>query len=250
MRFGSVVCAAGALFLNVAATPIDVEKRQAPAPVPPYVNQGVAIYKCTKPNTVALTFDDGIVGDLAAKVVTSLNNNGMKGTFFVNGDNYALLRNNVNVLKKMINDGHQVGSHTWSHPDLTTISTTEIRSQMTSLENEFLSLVGRYPTYMRPPYFAFNDNVLSVMKSLKYRVIIADLDTNDWKGDVDASFNAFTQGLDKKQSIVLAHDVHATTVNSLLPRMIAELKRRGMKSVTVGECLGEHPNNWYRYAPR
>ena len=133
-----------------------------------------------------------------------------------------------------------------------------------------LSLIGRYPTYMRPPYFEFNSAVLSVMKSLKYRVIIADLDTNDWQENPDASFNAFKSGLDAKGSIVLAHDPRAPTVNTLLPRMIAELKRRKMKcmslsilspchaallvdlptAVTVGECLGEHPNNWYRYGPR
>jgi peptidoglycan/xylan/chitin deacetylase (PgdA/CDA1 family) len=97
--------------LTATATPIDIEKRQAPPPVPPYVAQGVAIYKCTKPNTVALTFDDGIT-DLAEKVITQLNNAGMKGTFFVNGDNYDLLRNHVPTLQRMISSGHQVGSHT------------------------------------------------------------------------------------------------------------------------------------------
>lgn len=100
---------------------------------------------------------------------------------------------------------------------------------MTRLENEMLNLVGQYPTYMRPPYFEYNAQTLSVMKSLKYRVIIADVDTNDWKLDPNVAFNDFRAGLDRGGSIVLAHDVHETTVNQLLPRMIAELRRRGMR---------------------
>ncbi|KAK0387787.1 hypothetical protein NLU13_4032 [Sarocladium strictum] len=250
MRFTSALCAVSALLLNANATPIDLDKRQtAPAPVPPYVAQGVAIYTCTKPNTIALTFDDGITG-LADQVVTALNNAGMKGTFFVNGENWGILRDHKATLQNMINSGHQVGSHTWSHPYLTKLSEAEVRDQMTRLENEFLSLVGRYPTYMRPPYFDINNVVLDVMKSLKYRVIITDLDTKDYEKNLPASLANFRTGLDQKKSIVLAHDVHDTTVNTLVPQMIAELKSRNMKSVTVGECLGEHPNNWYRYKPR
>lgn len=100
---------------------------------------------------------------------------------------------------------------------------------MIRLENEMLNLIGRYPTYMRPPYFDFNSRTLAVLKGLKYRVIITDLDTNDWKGDPNASFEAFRQGLDQGGSIVLSHDVHETTINQLLPNMIGELQRRGMK---------------------
>jgi peptidoglycan/xylan/chitin deacetylase (PgdA/CDA1 family) len=109
------------------------------------------------------------------------------------------------------------------------LSYNDVRAQMTSFENEMLSLVGRYPTYMRPPYFEINSVVMQVMKDLRYRVIMSDLDTNDWQGNMDASFNAFRAGLDNRGTIVLAHDVHEATVMTLLPRMITELQRRGMK---------------------
>ena len=92
-----------------------------------------------------------------------------------------------------------------------------------------LSLVGRYPTYMRPPFFDFDAQAMQIMKGLRYRVIIADIDTNDWKNDPTASFNAFRSGLDQGGSIALAHDVNEITVNQLLPRMISELQRRGMR---------------------
>lgn len=81
---------------------------------------------------------------------------------------------------------------------------------------------------MRPPYFEFNAEVLRVMKQLKYRVIITDIDTNDWKGDLETSFQSFTDGIEQGGSIVLAHDVSDLTVNQLLPRMIRELRKRKM----------------------
>ncbi|KAL2208538.1 polysaccharide deacetylase family protein [Sarocladium strictum] len=250
MLFTSALGALSCLLLGATASPVDLEKRQQPPAVPPYVAQGVAIYSCTKPNTVALTFDDGIVTGLAEKVITLLNNAGMKGTFFVNGQNWEYLGNHKATLQRMLSSNHQIGSHTYSHPHLPELNREGIKAEMIDLENLMVDLIGRYPTYMRPPYFEFNNEVLSVAKGLKYRVIITDLDTNDWKNDPAASLRDFKTGLDQKKTIVLAHDVHASTVNTLLPNMIAELKRRGMKSVTVGECLGEHPNNWYRWGKR
>lgn len=247
MRFSSIACALGALAATSSAMPL--EERQNGSPQPPYVDQGVAIFKCTKPGTVALTFDDGIAG-FTANALNQLRAGGHKATFFVNGDNFALLRNNVPTLNRMFNEGHQVGHHTWSHPHLTEVGWDAAKAQMIRLEHEMIDLVGKYPTYMRPPYFDYNAETLQIMKGLKYRVIITDLDTNDWQFNVDASMNAFVSGLNNGGSIVLAHDVHDMTVNQLLPRMLAELKRRNIKSVTVGECLGEHPNNWYRYTKR
>ncbi|KAH7353532.1 polysaccharide deacetylase family protein [Plectosphaerella cucumerina] len=245
MRF-SLACALGALAVTSAAP---LEERQNGSPVPPYVDQGVAIFSCTKPGTIALTFDDGIAG-FTANALNQLRAGGHRATFFVNGDNFDQLRNNVPTLQRMFNEGHQVGHHTWNHPHLPQLGWDDVKAQMTRLEHEMIDLVGRYPTYMRPPYFEYNAETLAIMKGLKYRVIITDVDTNDWKFDTNASFNDFVAGLNRGGSIVLAHDVHDMTVNQLLPRMLSEMARRGLKSVPVGECLGEHPNNWYRYTKR
>lgn len=119
--------------------------------------------------------------------------------------------------------------NSYSHPHLPELNREAIKAEMIDLENLMVDLIGRYPTYMRPPYFEFNNEVLSVAKGLKYRVIITDLDTNDWKNDPAASLRDFKAGLDQKKSIVLAHDVHSSTVKTLLPNMLAELKRRGLK---------------------
>jgi peptidoglycan/xylan/chitin deacetylase (PgdA/CDA1 family) len=111
MHWNSIVGAVTALALTVSASPLLPDKRQVPTPVPPYVAQGVAIYKCTKANTVALTFDDGLTA-LSTATLNRLQGAGMKATFFLNGDNWGKLRDHVPILQRMLSQGHQVGSHT------------------------------------------------------------------------------------------------------------------------------------------
>ena len=107
----AIYTALSALVLGANGLPNYLEERQVPRPMRPYVQQGVAIYKCTQPNTIALTFDDGLT-DLSESTITQLNDAGMKGTFFVNGDNYDMLRNHQSTLQRIVDSGHQVGSHT------------------------------------------------------------------------------------------------------------------------------------------
>lgn len=249
MRFSLFAAVAG-LAASVSASPIDttavstsvVEARQAPAP-------GTLIYSCKKAGTIALTFDDGPFQH-TAKALDLLKAAGFKATFFLNGANWGSIRDYEPVVKRMIAEGHQVGSHTWSHRDFTTIDATYTRWQMTKMEDELLRIIGRRPTYMRPPYFATNDQSNRVMRELGYQVVIADIDTNDWQNAPATSYRDFVTGLNNKGSIVLAHDVHASTVDTLLPQMIAEVKRRGLKAVPVGECLGDPSGNWYKTGPR
>ncbi|KAM0330632.1 hypothetical protein ACHAQA_003582 [Verticillium albo-atrum] len=239
-------CVLGLLVAGATASPITtdlatLEKRQN-------LPNGVAIFKCTVPGTIALTFDDG-PHIYTESALNQLDAAGMKGTFFLNGKNYGELKNYVPLLKRMRADRHQIGSHTWDHPYLTQLSDAAVRKQMTDFETELRRLIGYYPTYMRAPYFDYNAKTLAVMKALGYRVIHADLDTNDWKLDVPASIAAFKAGVANNR-LVLAHDVHETTVKTLLPQMIKEVQRLKLKAVTVGECLGEPYAYWYKVSPR
>lgn len=144
---------------------------------------------------------------------------------------------------------------------------------MYRLENALYDIIGEIPTYMRPPYFDYNNNTLAALGSIGYKVANADIDTNDWKYNTNETFQtavtAFRDGLTKGGSITLMHDVHANTIDNILPEIIKVVQEHKLKgksfypvltilvpaqltlstAVTVGECLGESPSKWYR-APR
>lgn len=98
---------------------------------------------------------------------------------------------------------------------------------------EFLNILGKYPVYMRPPYFSFSDETLRVLGQLGYKVINADIDTNDWRyqfpEDVGQSLELFNAGVENGGSIVLMHDIHANTVENLLPQIIQATQRSGKR---------------------
>lgn len=105
---------------------------------------------------------------------------------------------------------------------------------MTHLEEAFTSLLGFYPTYMRTPFLFFNDVVQSAMTHLGYHVIGASVDTKDYENDDPAlswrSLEKFKAELSAGGNIVLAHDVHRTTVGVLVGNMLEEIGRRGLRS--------------------
>jgi hypothetical protein len=137
-------------------------------------------------------------------------------------------------------------SISWSHADLTTLSTADATTELTQLENAYVSIIGVIPQYFRPPYISYNTAVLSLLQSLGYHVITDDIDTLDWEGDYTAAYNNYVAGINSGGRLSLAHDVDAGTVQTLAQEMINTLKAAGLTPVTVGTCLGDPPANWYR----
>lgn len=134
--------------------------------------------------------------------------------------------------------GHQIGSHTWSHADLGTITTTTAHNQMRTLEIELWKILGKYPTYMRPPYFSCGANCRTVMKQLGYHIIFASVDTKDFENNTPSTntiaqqnFNrAISAGNPRTSSFnVLSHDVHETTVTMLTKYMLDRIRTLGYR---------------------
>ena len=131
----------------------------------------------------------------------------------------------------------------WSHANLSSLANEEdIVTQMTRLESALLTTIGKFPTYMRPPYLLCNAQCLQTMDKLGYHVVHTDLETADWKGNVsdskkivDAAIAASDPA--SKSFITLAHDVYKTTVTKLAKHMIKSFKDEGYTFTTVGQCL-------------
>ncbi|KAJ5836052.1 Glycoside hydrolase/deacetylase beta/alpha-barrel [Penicillium robsamsonii] len=210
---------------------------------------GAIITHCTTPGTIALTFDDGPY-IYTSRLLDTLAQHGVRATFFLNGRNRGNIDATPEIVQRTLAEGHQLGSHTWNHPSLDTLSYEEIAQQMIILEEAFMRILGFFPTYMRPPFLRYSPVVLGAMADLGYHVIGASVDTKDYEHDNPdtnwISFEKFSREVDAGGTIVLAHDSHQHTVEILVDNMLADVERRGLRAVTVGECLGGSPEYWYR----
>ncbi|MEI2649921.1 MAG: polysaccharide deacetylase family protein [Dermatophilaceae bacterium] len=196
-----------------------------PAPAPPAAG-GV---DCAALKCVALTFDDG-PGAHTSRLLTSLDAAGVKATFFVLGQNVAV---NPAVIKRMAASGHVVANHTWDHRDLKKLSGADITSEVTRTNQAITAATGSGTTLLRPPYGSFGQPV----RGLGQAIIMWDIDTLDWKfRNVDEVITRGMTGV-KAGSIILMHDIHATTVDAV-PGLIAKLKAAGFTLVTVPQLLG------------
>lgn len=157
----------------------------------------------------------------------------------------------------MVAEGHQVASHTWSHQDLSQITDAQRYDQMVKNEMAIRNIIGKYPTYMRPPYSSCNDACQAVMKNLGYVVSYFDLDTDDYNqlSNIQVAKNNFKNKIDTTvggpasgHRLAIAHDIHEQTALNLTGYMLEYLKSKGYRGVTMGECMGEPEANWYRTA--
>ncbi|KAJ1333292.1 peptidoglycan-N-acetylglucosamine deacetylase [Microdochium nivale] len=221
------------------------------------VPYGPNIKSCTVPGKVALTFDDGPY-TYTAQLLDILAKNSVKATFFINGNNMGGLISDPkngfrDVVKRMFNEGHQIGSHSYTHANFDKISTQQRKEEIVNNEMAIADIIGVFPTYFRPPYTACERGCETDIAALGYHVANYDLDTKDWEGDYTRARNVFAGGLSSASPksgsfISLSHDIHEETVVSLVPFMIEQVRKTGYQFTTMGECLGDAPANWYRNA--
>jgi peptidoglycan/xylan/chitin deacetylase (PgdA/CDA1 family) len=218
---------------------------------------GGGIYQCLKPGTVAITYDDGpyiYTNEVLDKFAAA----DFKATFFITGNNIgkgAIDENWSTVIKRMYAEGHQVASHTWSHQDLSRITEAEVYDQMVKNEMAIRNILGKYPTYMRPPYSSCEGTCQDVLEKLGYVVSYFDLDTDDYNQltpeKIEVAKNNFRGNMSTVEpatgsKLAIAHDIHELTALNLTVTMIETLQARGFKGVTMGECMNEPEDNWYR----
>ncbi|RMZ73356.1 chitin binding [Pyrenophora seminiperda CCB06] len=220
---------------------------------------GEGIYGCQTAGTVAITYDDGPYM-YTDRVLDQFATYGFKATFFVTGNNNGKGAIDTtpawsNVIKRMVAEGHQVASHTWSHADLSKLNDQQRTNDMVRNEMAIRNIIGKYPTYMRPPYSSCNAACQTTMKNLGYVVSYFDLDTDDYNqlSNIQVAKDNFKRILDATDGgaangdrLAIAHDIHEQTALNLTGYMLQYLKSKGYRGVTMGECMGEPEANWYR----
>ncbi len=197
---------------------------------------------------VALTFDDG-PGSYTERLLDAMKARGVKATFFVQGRNVT---NFPTVLKRIAAEGHEIGNHSDTHPQLTTLSLANIRKNMDACANKVKNIIGKEPTVMRCPYGSFNNNVRSYAAGKGIPIIQWGVDTEDWRYSTKSgasatksilanSFKSGAYGI-HNGSIVLMHDIHKNSVDAAIT-MMDRLIDEGYTMVTVTELLAVREGN-------
>ena len=181
---------------------------------------------CYEVPCVALTFDDG-PSIFTEGLLDILQEHDVKATFFILGSNARIQSETVS---RTFAEGHEIGNHTWDHPLLTDsgLSAEHIRWQVQQTDEILTQIIGEPSVHLRPPYGGYNERVLEIA-GLPF--ILWSIDPLDWR-DRDADIVAARIVDAPPGAIILAHDIHESTVDAV-PAVIVALKNRGIHFVTV-----------------
>lgn len=183
---------------------------------------------------IAITFDDGPNPETTNKLLKILADRGVKATFFVLG---SRAEQSPEILRAMVAAGHEVGNHSWNHPQLTKIPVAAADKQIEDTNTVIQNATGVKPRYLRPPYGSMNPTLARHIEE-KYGLtfIYWAVDPLDWKvRDSNAVHDQIMKQV-RPGAIILAHDIHPTTV-AAMPRVIDELLEKGYKFKTVSELI-------------
>ncbi|MDK6813665.1 polysaccharide deacetylase family protein [Corynebacterium sp. UMB6689] len=201
-----------------------------PAPTGKQQSQSVADSTCS--NCVAITYDDG-PGELTAQLLDTLKAKDAHASFMVLAPSAST---HPELLRRMKAEGHTVGNHTATHRELNKLSPSDVDGEIKAGAAAIKAATGENPRWMRPPYGATNGTVEAAAKANGQAQALWSVDTVDWKDRnsehvCEAAVNGAQAG-----SIVLMHDIHATTVGAA-DCVIDGLRAKGLEPVSLDRLI-------------
>lgn len=206
-----------------------------PATVAPTMKDSVVAQGSSDLPEVALTFDDG-PSMYTSQVLNILQENSVHATFFCVGEWVQYFPEYV---QQEYSAGNVVANHTWDHPDLTTLSSSDVQTQISRTSALIQQTIGVQPTLFRPPYGAINDSVKSQVAQMNLTPVLWSIDTEDWtRPGSDAIVNAVLSQVGNGD-VILMHDGGGDRSQTVaaLPRIIQGLQQHGLKLVTMPQLI-------------
>jgi len=198
-----------------------------------------------KGKEIALTFDDGPDEDFTPTILDILKENNVKATFFVTGVN---IEKNIPLLKRIYREGHEIGNHTFTHPDLEITSKDRERLELRSTRLLMESILKHSTLLFRPPYNTDAEpqdvnqiRPLIIAKDEGYLTIASSIDPNDWQIGVKAdTILARVIAQQQRGNILLMHDGGGNRTETLLalPLIIDYYRHQGYRFVTISDIMG------------
>ena len=185
---------------------------------------------------IALTFDDGPHPKETNQVLDVLNKYNVKGTFFIMGGWINYTDDNKEKLKNIYNDGHEIGNHSYIHPNFVNITEERMNDELQKTEDIIYETIGCNTKLFRFPSGSYNEKALNYVLSKGYKCIQWDVDSVDWKqSGADVEYNRVMKNV-KAGSILLFHN-NAKYTPENLERIINKLTGDGYKFLTVSELI-------------
>lgn len=179
---------------------------------------------------IALTFDDGPSAAWTPALLDGLKERGVKATFFLIGENAD---KNPEIVKRMVEEGHLIGNHTYHHVELTKVSENEARLELADTNAVIARITGKEPEYMRPPFGAWQRKLEQEIRMLP---VLWTIDPLDWTTEnPDEIVNKVVTEAEEND-IILLHDCYKSSVEAGL-RIVDILQEEGFVFVTVDELL-------------
>lgn len=179
---------------------------------------------------IALTFDDGPDPRYTEKLLDGLKERGVKATFFITGANAAKY---PDIVKRIQEEGHLIGNHTYHHVQLTSANGEQFRNEIISTNEVIREITGEDTEYIRPPYGSWNKKY---EEELNMFPVLWSIDPRDWCSDDTACIVQNTIGKIKEGDIILLHDQYPSSVSAAL-EIVDRLQQEGYVFVTVEELL-------------
>jgi len=186
-----------------------------------------AVVECKK---VALTFDDGPHPYFTEQLLDGLKDRGVHATFFVTGEHATL---HPDTIRRMKEEGHLIGNHTYSHMQLTKTNREKFRQELIRTNEVIEFITGQEVEYVRPPYGSWDQ---TLERELNMFPVLWTVDPLDWCSENVDCITDRVLGAVKENDIVLMHDYYDTSVTAAL-KIVDALMERGFTFVTVEEIL-------------
>jgi peptidoglycan-N-acetylmuramic acid deacetylase len=190
---------------------------------------------------IYLTFDAGYENGYTLDILDTLKKHDVKAAFFLVGH---YIEKEPELVKRMIEEGHIVGNHTYSHPDMSKIADVDsFKKELTSLEELYKQTTGQdMPKYYRPPQGKFSEENLKMANEMGYKTIFWSLAYQDWSNDKQPSKEAAFEKLIPRihpGAVVLLHSTSKTN-SEILDELLTKWKEMGYTFKTIDELVKEN----------
>ncbi|GEN34091.1 MULTISPECIES: delta-lactam-biosynthetic de-N-acetylase [Aneurinibacillus] len=191
------------------------------------VKHGAIFLGDTTKKELYLTFDNGYENGYTTKILDTLKEKKVPATFFVTGH---YVNDQPELLKRMVKEGHIIGNHSWSHPDMSQISDSRIKEELEKVTEAVTQVTGQKEVlFLRPPRGIFSERMLAVSKQLGYTNVFWSLAYKDWDTRAQRgwkyAYDSFMSQL-HPGAIILLHSVSKDNAEAL-GKIIDEVRKQG-----------------------